>query len=230
MWSTRRELPGLLRLSKVRFDPVRLAQDYHSLAARSVHNGLSAQYHGLCEIHKQLPQFFLADYEQPDERASYSQLALSEWDESYRLNEREEKSGTRWDYTIAKGDPRADERFYRKPVADLPEYLTSVLETFRPHLHRCRYAKLRANGSVKPHIDYDTTYSVRLHIPIVTNEACQNGYQDLAGESNECHLPADGGVWFVNQGLKHWALNRGATDRVHLILSVDSQELLRKFR
>jgi hypothetical protein len=36
-----------------------------------------------------------------------------------------------------------------------------------------------------------------------------------------------GSVWFVNPGVKHYAINNGATSRNHLIISMDSQEFLR---
>ena len=40
------------------------------------------------------------------------------------------------------------------------------------------------------------------------------------------HFPADGTVWFINPGVKHWAKNDGEEERIHLIVSVDSQEIL----
>lgn len=42
-------------------------------------------------------------------------------------------------------------------------------------------------------------------------------------------MPADGHVWFVNPGVKHFAVNHGSTERVHLIISADSQSLLSFF-
>ena len=135
------------------------------------------------------------------------------------------RSGTRWDSRVAKRDERADERWYRKLQDDTPEYFKYVFQRI-PGAHRTRFARLAARSSVKPHIDYDTTYSIRLHIAIHTNADCVNGGEDMVGTKIEQHIPADGSVWFVNPGMKHWAHNLGKTPRDHLIVSVDGQDLL----
>ena len=49
-------------------------------------------------------------------KTSYKQISLVEFDENYSLDQRTEKSGTRWDNTVAKGNPKADERFFRKDI------------------------------------------------------------------------------------------------------------------
>jgi hypothetical protein len=40
----------------------------------------------------------------------------------------------------------------------------------------------------------------------------------------EMHLPADGGVWFLNQGYEHWVKNDSDVDRVHLVVVVTGQK------
>ena len=185
-----------------------------------------SEYDGLCRTHNKLPSFFLKKNQIPNNKASYSQLALSQWDHEYSLDHRTEKSNTIWDSTYPKKNKMADERFYRKPVQGIPNYLSSVLDCFRPYLHRCRFAKLNAKSEVLPHIDYDTTYGIRLHIAIKTNDRCINGGLKADGTSVEDHIPADGSVWFVNQGVKHWAKNNGNSERIHLILSLDTQKFI----
>jgi len=97
---------------------------------------------------------------------------------------------------------------------------------FDGKIHRTRFAKLAPHSSVKPHIDYDTLYGVRLHIAFETNDDCVNGGWDKNGLQTKVNIPADGSIWFVNPGVKHYAINDGATERNHLILSLDSQECL----
>ena len=99
------------------------------------------------------------------------------------------------------------------------------MNTF-PGAHRTRFANLAPKSEVKPHIDYDTLYGVRLHIALSTNDECFNGGWDKDGNEISYHIPADGSVWFVNPGVKHYAKNNGDTPRNHLIISMDSQEML----
>lgn len=226
MWQKRHYFPAIAKLQKFKFDPNKLFNDYQEILEQKNFDGLMSEYAGLCSTHNKLPDFFLKQGESPNEQASYSQLALSAWDDNFDLEKRTEKSGTIWDYTYPKKNKLADERFYRKKAFELPSYLDSVLNEFRPFLHRCRFAKLKSNSEVLPHIDYDTTYGIRLHIAIDTNGKCSNGATLENGNTVSEHIPADGSVWFVNQGLKHWAKNLGDTDRVHLIMSIDSQKFI----
>jgi quercetin dioxygenase-like cupin family protein len=59
-----------------------------------------------------------------------------------------------------------------------------------------------------------------------TNEHCYNGGWDKDGNEIKYHIPSDGSVWFVNPGVKHYAVNDGPTSRNHLIISLDSQTFL----
>lgn len=221
----RNELPGVQKL-KISFDIDRLRESLSQMEGMSAWDGLQSEYKSLCEVFDQLPPFFMEESCTDGSSTTYQQLALTEFDNTFSLDKRVEPSGTFWDKTSPHRNPKADERFYRKPLTAVPEYLMSVLGHFAPHVHRARFAKLAPGHQVKPHIDYDTTYSVRLHIPIITDERCKLGveYQDKTRE--EIHLPADGSVYFVNQGLLHWATNPSDIHRVHLILSIDSQRFL----
>ena len=83
---------------------------------------------------------------------------------------------------------------------------------------------MKPKGFILPHMDYNTSYSVRYHIPIQTNPWSYIGIQRKNELPEVKHLPADGGVWFINQGWKHSAWNLGQTDRIHLIVSVMGQD------
>ena len=160
------------------------------------------------------------------EKTSYQQLSLTEFDGTYDLSQSTEISGSAWDTRIAKKDPKADERWYRKVKDDVPPYLREVLSTFEGS-HRTRFANLAAYSDVKPHIDYDTMYGIRLHIALDTNDKCFNGGWDKDGNEVKEHIPADGSVWFINPGVKHYAVNGGPTPRNHLIISIDSQQAIK---
>jgi Aspartyl/Asparaginyl beta-hydroxylase len=230
-WKGRYELPVIRRLD-IGFDIGRLKAELKEFASDKVWDGLGSDYASLCETHTKLPKMFFKDEELEGishvceldwEHTSYQQLSLTEYDESFSLDQRVEKSGSAWDNRIAKGKTEADERWFRKVKQDVPPYLREVLAAF-PGSHRARFANLAPHSEVKPHIDYDTLYGVRLHIAFDTNEDCFNGGWDKDGNEVKYHIPADGSVWFVNPGVKHYAINGGDTPRNHLIISIDSQE------
>ena len=233
MWKSRHELPVIKKLD-YQFDIEKLKLELNEFAKEKVWDGLGSDYAHMCETHTKLPKMFFKEEELDGvdhvcdldwEASSYQQLSLTEFDKDYDLSKRIEKSGSRWDTRIAKKDPKADERWYGKVKDDVPPYLREVLNTF-PGAHRTRFANLAPNSEVKPHIDYDTLYGVRLHIALGTNNECFNGGWDKDGNEISHHIPADGSVWFVNPGVKHYAKNNGNTPRNHLIISMDSQEML----
>lgn len=232
-WKGRHELPVIARLD-YRFDIERLQRELEQFAADKIWDGLGSDYAHMCETHTKLPKMFFKEEELEEvdcvcdlnwEETSYQQLSLTEFDEEYDLSQRTEMSGSAWDNRIAKHDPKADERWYRKIKDDVPPYLREVLNTFSGS-HRTRFANLAPNSEVKPHIDYDTLYGVRLHIALDTNDGCYNGGWDKDGKEYREHIPADGSVWLVNPGVKHYAVNSGDTSRSHLIISLDSQSAL----
>jgi hypothetical protein len=233
-WKTRYELPVIKRLD-IRVDIDRLRKDAEEFAKGKTWDGLGSEYASLCETHTRLPKMFFKEEELENvdcvcdlnwEKTSYQQLSLTEFDESYALEQRTEKSNSVWDTRIAKKNKEADERWFRKVKNDVPDSFRDLFKIFDGKIHRTRFAKLAPHSSVKPHIDYDTLYGVRLHIAFETNDDCANGGWDRKGLETKVNIPADGSIWFVNPGVKHYAVNDGATDRNHLILSLDSQECL----
>jgi hypothetical protein len=236
-WKKRNELPVFQKLNQFSFDPKKLKDAYNEYVENKSWDSLGNEYSNMCETYTKLPSMFFKDEELEDvnhvcdidwTKASYQQISLVDFDPSYDLEQRVEKSGTRWDNVIAKNNPKADERFFRKRHHDLPAYFNHVLDTIGKNIvHRTRFAKLAPQSKIKPHIDYNTEYSIRLHIPIITNENCLfGGIDPITNQPQEAHFPADGSVWFINPGVKHWAENNGNEERIHLIISVDSQEIL----
>lgn len=233
-WKGRHEMPVMARLSGVSFDIDRLRKELAIFASGKIWDGLGSDYAHMCETHTRLPKMFFKEEELAGvdcvcdldwEESSYQQLSLTEFDETYDLSQRKELSGSVWDTRIAKKDPKADERWYGKIKDDVPPYLKEVLATFKC-AHRTRFANLAPHSEIKPHIDYDTLYGVRLHIALDTNDQCYNGGWDKDGNEIKQHIPADGSVWLVNPGVKHYAFNGGNSPRNHLIISLDSQEVL----
>lgn len=123
-------------------------------------------------------------------------------------------------------ETQGDERNY-SVIEDWAKdtYLEEVINSFSEPT-RVRFCVVSPGGYISPHIDYNTNYSVRYQIPITTNEWSYVGVQRKNESPEIRHLKADGSVWFMNTGYNHSAWNMGKTDRIHLLVCVNSQKEL----
>lgn len=120
--------------------------------------------------------------------------------------------------------PEADEYNYGIRNSLVCGEIEKVLDCFKSPLSRVRFANLSPNFKLKPHIDYDPSYITRYHIPLKTNENCLMCVFDKNGNPVKKHFPANGQVYFLNTGLKHWAENNSNENRIHLIVDTKNQE------
>lgn len=103
--------------------------------------------------------------------------------------------------------------------------LATVLNLFSSKLTRVRLAYLAPRFTIQPHVDYDPSYVVRYHVPLITNP--QVLMHVMRGDNTASqHLPADGRVYFFNAGLKHYVTNSSDSGRLHLIVDVHGQSEL----
>ena len=123
-------------------------------------------------------------------------------------------------------EPEFDERRYTKILSWAKgTYIEEVLKVFKNQVTRVHMRRMSPEGYLNYHMDYDTKYSIRFHIPLTTNPDCYFKFKrTLEGEEEKFHLPADGRCYFFNQGAYHSAFNEGNTDRDHLILAVNGQD------
>lgn len=233
MIKKRFELPVLKKLN-LKFDIKKLQESYDEFVKGKTWDGLGNEYASLCESHTRLPKMFFKEEELKKinsvcdlnwEKSSYKQLSLTDFDENFKIENTNQQKGSKWNKRIALKNPKADERWFSKIKDDVPNYLRFVLKTIG-NTHRVRFSNLGPKSFIKPHFDYNTDYSIRVHIAIKSNKHCFNGGWDKKGILHKQNIPIDGSLWFVNPGVKHFAVNDGDTERVHLIVSVDSQQLL----
>jgi ribosomal protein S18 acetylase RimI-like enzyme len=101
------------------------------------------------------------------------------------------------------------------PLLALCPAIRQALGTFECPLEAVRLMRLGPQSAIKPHRDHDLDIEhgrVRLHIPIATNPDVDfqlNGARVVL-EEGEC--------WYLRLSDPHSVANRGATDRVHLVI------------
>ncbi len=160
----------------------------------------------------------------------YKQLYLTEFDSSKRskklslhetnIFERSRRLNPKHPSYL----PEADEYNYGIRNSLVCGEIEKVLDCFKSPLARVRFANLSSNFKLKPHVDYDPSYITRYHIPLKTNENCFICVFGKDGKVIKKHFPADGQVYFLNTGLKHWAENNSNENRIHLIVDTKNQE------
>lgn len=118
--------------------------------------------------------------------------------------------------------PEADELNYTFRNHHVKDIFEDILNSFHAKVTRVRLAVLMPGFIIKPHIDYDPTYIVRYHIPIITNPKVEFGWKVKNIIVNDT-MPSDGSVYFFNGGLLHWVGNYGTEPRLHLIVDTHGQ-------
>ncbi|HVZ51702.1 MAG TPA: aspartyl/asparaginyl beta-hydroxylase domain-containing protein [Pseudolabrys sp.] len=105
--------------------------------------------------------------------------------------------------------------FVDTPYLAVAPYFRAVLNSFACPLQAVRLLRLTPGSRIKEHRDHDLSFEdgmVRIHIPVVTNEAV-----DFRLNGLRCPMPA-GSTWYLRLSDPHSVANPGATDRVHLVL------------
>jgi quercetin dioxygenase-like cupin family protein len=111
--------------------------------------------------------------------------------------------------------PNGNEKLIPTEIMDSCTYFQEVLDGFLFEKTAVRLLKLDVGAEIKPHTDNCLGYEdgcFRLHIPIITNpevEFILDGKRLLMNEG-EC--------WYIDANFTHSVANRGAEDRIHLVI------------
>jgi hypothetical protein len=121
--------------------------------------------------------------------------------------------------------PAMNEHNWHHP---LPIYKDSYIKTaiekqFKSQPIRVRLSRIKAGKYLTPHIDYDTTYAVRIIVPIQGTENVVNVFWPK-NKREEHILDADGSAYFLNVGYKHSVEHNGDYDRIALMFSLPDQQ------
>lgn len=118
--------------------------------------------------------------------------------------------------------------------AKLPE-LEKVIENIPGVKHRIRLMRLLpGGGELQRHTDNSDPDAgtldgqiMRIHVPIVTNNKVLFTVWNQRGQMIERTMP-EGEAWYLDTRKPHKAVNGGNTDRIHLVMDVESNRDLRK--
>jgi hypothetical protein len=122
-------------------------------------------------------------------------------------------------------DPTASV-FVDTPFLAACPYFQAVIAAFACEVRGVRLMRLGAGSVIKQHADLDLaieTGAARVHVPVVTNpdvEFLLNG--------SRVRMKA-GEAWYLRLSDPHAVANRGASDRVHLVLDLVADDWLLGF-
>jgi Aspartyl/Asparaginyl beta-hydroxylase len=113
--------------------------------------------------------------------------------------------------------------FHQLPIYENSYIKQAIDSQFKAKPIRVRLTRLKAGKYLTPHIDYDTTYAVRIIVPISGTDGVTNVFWPK-NERQEVHMAADGSAYFLNVGYKHSVEHNGNQDRIALMFSLPTQE------
>lgn len=121
-------------------------------------------------------------------------------------------------------DPTAKDAFADTPLLARCPYLRDVLATLRCPQQAARLLRLKSGSAIKEHRDHELGFEngeVRLHLPVSTNPEVEFVLNQVRVVMNE------GECWYLNVNQPHRVANRGATDRIHLVVDCVVNDWLR---
>ena len=132
----------------------------------------------------------------------------------------ENRGRVRTDFVKMASEGLVSTEYYNRPTSICSGYLKEVMEQIEErglNPRRARITMVPPSGSTDMHRDgAPEFYSVRLHVPIITNPDCFFEYEN----GPKFHMKSDGSGLLVRVNQRHRACNLGESPRYHLIMDV----------
>lgn len=167
------------------------------------------------------------DFDPEALRRDLAELSADDWQPHY--NQRD--FGGLWQGVAlrsATGSPSdlnaVADTFQDTALLDRCAFFKRVLDAFQCPLRSVRLLSLAPGSFIREHSDHALDYEdgeVRIHVPIQTSPGVEFY---VCGE--RLHLE-EGGCYYVNVNLPHRVKNRGAADRVHLVIDAQVNQWVR---
>jgi hypothetical protein len=133
------------------------------------------------------------------------------------------KAGATHPVMMIYSDPTATEFVDTPMLRDCP-YFHEVLAAFDCPLRAVRLMRLTPGSVIKEHTDLELSVeegTARIHIPVVTNP-------DVEFYLNGTRIVLDAGsAWYLRLSDRHSVYNKGANDRVHMVVDATVNGWLR---
>jgi len=120
-------------------------------------------------------------------------------------------------------DAHAKAPFVDTPILARCSNLRQVLTSFECPLRSVRFLRLSSGSTIKEHRDFDLGFEekqLRIHIPV-----CTNADVDFFLDGHPIEMK-EGECWYLDLSLPHWVKNRGASDRIHLVIDCELNDWL----
>ena len=122
-------------------------------------------------------------------------------------------------------DVREGEVFKNTLLFNQCPTIQNWIRIFQCPVMAIRLLKLNAGASIKEHRDHELSFEqgeARLHIPVFTNDDVWFYINDVALQMK----PGD--CWYMNANLPHRVINKGLTDRIHLVVDCRVNDWLKE--
>lgn len=133
------------------------------------------------------------------------------------------KAGATHPVMMIYSDPTCRD-FADTPMLDACPYFRQVLATFEAPLQAVRLMRLAPGSVIKEHRDHDLSFedgTVRIHVPVTTNA-------EVEFYLNRSRVVLKAGTsWYLRLSDPHSVVNRGAADRVHLVIDAEVNDWIR---
>jgi hypothetical protein len=134
------------------------------------------------------------------------------------------KAGATHPVMMIYSDPTCRD-FADTPMLAACPYFRQVLDTFEAPLRAVRLMRLTAGSVIKEHTDHELSFeegTVRIHVPVVTNP-------DVEFYLNRSRVVLEAGSsWYLRLSDPHSVANRGAADRVHMVIDAEVNDWVRR--
>ena len=112
------------------------------------------------------------------------------------------------------------DNIHEEEVVDTPQMkacpsVQKLVAGFECTILSVRLLKLKTGAIIKPHRDHELSFEngeARLHFPVFTNDGVEFYIED------ELLRMREGQCWYINANLPHSVVNKGDTDRIHLVI------------
>ena len=210
---TKNNLPPFIELTHILPDVAKLIESYNSIS----HRTNDEQFYQYADIKPYTASAF------PIKENGYTYTSVTDISTELK-NQWKSASPMQMYKWAARGlAPALDDRNFTEIIPDIPEYVCNFLGTFKGVVSRTRYAVLRKGHTIKEHIDNDIHHTIRIHIPLITDQYCIFGVRPKSGTFQYVHMEV-GKVYFLNAALPHLAINAGQQDRLHFIVNLNTHE------